>query len=396
MLTYDEFEHEINRSVVLERPLRPDISTRLVASLYLFSELTHGLFRYYSEDGSPCFPGKLLEEGEVYKVHQPEFEGSLTTSYRVSRLRLEEEFKEIIADAFEINPKTNLSKARLAIRYTKIDDERYQAEINFCCNTSDRGMLSIIKSVLGHVLLRIQRLATNPDVTLRELSLVNKLAILLVDKPAYSEFARGLTTQFVLDRHIRDVQTMIRNPAFLEHILPKTKSVSRHDEERLSVADICTIDFSNMSRTLESISEELNFKIAKLEDNELVLVSQKGILHFHQMDYRILLEEAGEEETRVSLSVSFSNSSLVSVGRFVYTATSFFTDKLPDPLLLLNFRARDLVTSSIRILNMYFRENFGVHMSSPGAVGTEVLGRVLSAGASVSAGAADSSGLMLK
>lgn len=358
------FDHEIIKEVVLDGPLEQQIANKFVASPYFFGQLVHGLFHYYSEDDTPYGAERLLQLNDIYKVHQPQFEGDLKSIFKISKIILNEDHKEIVAEGLELSPKSNLSKARIFIQYTE-NDGRYHAKIAFFCNTNDKGLLNIMKIVLGHMLLRVQRLVHKPEITLRELNLVSNLTFVAIEKPVFSKLNQAMTTGFIINKPFEELKQIIKKPDILQHILPEVKAVNLKNPKSLSESDTCTIQFANMSVKLQSITEDLTFKVQSSEDNELILLSQKGITHFHQMDYRFALQEIDDESTSVQLSLGFSQSKLVTGAKFFQSMASYLTDKVPDPEVLLRFRSRNLLSAGVRLLDIYFRENFEIQIQAP-------------------------------
>ena len=365
-----KFDYKLLEEIELSQMLDDKLADALITSPHFWMILSHGLLKYYDQDGTLFKPEDTIKQGSICQVHQPNFEGEAKSVYTLSELILEKNLKKGTLDSNKITEKMNMSKAQLQIFYT-ISQGKPKFGFGFYCNTSDGSMLDIIKLSIRHMLQRVERLAKDPEISLRELNLISAFEIKVLENPGFLRLPRALATQFILPADIETAKKLMNTPMFLRNILPDIIEVKCATKDSISKNDICKIKFKNMNYTGSLVDEEIKFKVMECNDNILLFMSQTGVTHFHQFGYSFALNDCGNNTTSVDVCLGYSSSNLVSAVGFALPVFSMFTKKLPDPMILLDSRSRNILCAALRHVAVYFREN-GVDMQMPITASQEV------------------------
>jgi hypothetical protein len=340
--------------LTLSKPLDPMVANKVVASPEFNKKLSHGLFNYCKQNGEKFGPDELHQQGDIIHINHPGFEEQMSV-YQISEVILNEDHKKMVMTSIKTAPKAPFSSIAITAEYILVQGEA-KLTLSLLGNANSGSVLGMAKTLLAHMSNRVQRLATDPENTLRELDLISSLDVVkTLESPDFGNVPQGKKVKLVVPCSLEDVKAAINKPDFLKKIFPDVSGVSCEDDKAISINDQFTVKMSTVSYRMELIEEDIIFRV-KAVGNKLQFLSDEGVAHFHRLGYEIELNELGKDKTSIDVGIYHSKSNVVAFASTLLTGLSYFTKKSPNINSVLEFRSRNFLSATIRLFDVYIRE----------------------------------------
>lgn len=343
---------QIIKEVVIDKLLLPEHENMFLASPHFQELMYHGLLRISKCNGERYSQHYRFSENEVYQVVHPETEGDHKSTYQMVKLRSSPDISECVSKLITPGGRSAVSDALIGFTYLK--NER-KIVMKYDCIPLHATVVNVASVLFEHILLRAKRLANNPVETINDVKLIGDLHFNMIDNDRNTNQSRlpyGVQTELKLQKSFSQVKEVLSKAELLKNIFPDAAIVSC-SQEKIQVGDRIKVNLKNISAAGSIIIEELIFKVAQ-NDQHLVLVSNTGVTHFHQISLEIALKKGGNEnESILQIGIYYNASNIVSVVKGVMGIVGLFSDKAPDLGVVMYLRARNLLESVIRLLNHY-------------------------------------------
>ena len=358
------YTYKIEKEIKLSRPLSDDMASKFVLSPFHYQLFFHGLIKFYKDDGSSFFENEYLLANSKFSSHQPDLEGDTKSTYEVQEFTLEPKFKFIRFKMIEPGSKSALSAAQASLTYAERDGSS-TIKVVLECNAPDETPIQLAKVTYEHVAKRVERLAIDEGSGLKNLQLISDAEFITEYNLNSQELPNSITAKFLVDTNIENIREIINSSSFLNEIFPSTQKITTTGD-KISLGDLCVVKLQNMvfqGVKLTLVEEQVNFTV-KNTGNDLKLLSNKKVANFHQLGYCITLAPGENNTTELTISVLYDKSNFMSLASKVQYLSSFVTSKIPEPTLFLMLRARDLLTSSVRLLNNHIKNSLQLELTA--------------------------------
>jgi hypothetical protein len=342
---FSPYLHTFSKKAQITKPLKPDHAKMLIGSPYFYELVYNGVQKFFKTDGSKYDVNEFLKLDDEFEAHQPELELSQRNRFKVLELEIDSDHKTITTRLIKPSTVAPFQDQVMKVSYYPEIDGGATIELTFGCSHYDATAINIIKSVFDLVSKRLQRLADNPEQTVKDFSLVATMNFNFTDKSTFYGLSYALSGQLIINQALDRVKSAINTVGFIEKALPDVVKVGSKDS-RLQLKDNITIKLTNMrlnkSFIMESFQEDIELSVQGNED-DLVLISKIGVTNFHQLGFRFKLAVLDDKRTVVTVHFCYSRSNLIAAANYIAGFARMFTTKSPDMMLFMHLRARNII-----------------------------------------------------
>lgn len=358
------YTHQIKSSIDLDTILEDEIAKKFIGSIYWNYLFNHGLMKYTYLDGTEISKDAILKQGDKFRVNQPELQGDDFSIQEVLECDMDnksEKFIRLIAR--DLTAKSPLKAAELTITYRTQDPEKNNNPSithHFQCIPNHNSVVKLTEISNQTMLKRIKRLSEDPENVFRELELISDLDFKYVSDDA--QLPHGVNAKISIPTAANAIRKGINQYKFLCKLFSDIVRNNEIDSDcPFDQINTIMVKIPSLSWNLDKTLNEVNF-ILELSDSGLTLSSATKIDIFGNMRYEILFLAKDEATTCVQLGIMYNGKTFKSgLASTVSSAVNYFKkETLPDPTLIMKFRARLMLDTFIRHFVEYMRKELSL------------------------------------